>query len=406
MSLLTCIFIAAIPASIIIFFALFYMVLKKKNMDIWFMPYLKGKLFKEKTNKPKHIMFCFVDHYEPQWGLTKGIGATRIPVTDPKLIQQEHDRVDRWCVDYPAIAGKHVDADGVHPQHSFFYPEEEYRVEHLDKISDLCAQGFGEIEVHLHHHDDTEENMRRTLVDFTEMLHKDHGAFTRNEETGLLNYSFIHGNWSLCNSKPDGTCCGVNNELVILKETGCYADFTYPSAPSDTQPKKINSIYYAEDKPGQPNSHNDGVDVEVQGQESGDLMMIQGPLGLNMKNRKKGIFPQIENSDIRASFAPTKDRVDLWVDANIHVKGKPEWNFIKIHTHGTQEADMDCLLGKPFDEMCEYLETKYNDGENYILHYVSAREMYNIVKAAEAGEKGNPNEYRDYKLAKPSHKRL
>ena len=54
--------------------------------------------------------------------------------------------------------------------------------------------------------------------------------------------------------------------------------------------------------------------------------------------------------------------------------------------------------------MNDYLTTKYNDGDNYLLHYVSAREMYNIVKAAEQGEQGNPNDYRDFHVAAPTYK--
>jgi len=42
------------------------------------------------------------------------------------------------------------------------------------------------------------------------------------------------------------------------------------------------------------------------------------------------------------------------------------------------------------------LEIKYNDGQNYVLHYVTAREAYNIVKAAEYGLEGNPNQFRDF----------
>lgn len=375
-----------------------------KNMHTWFYSYLKGLLFKPKHNGPKHIMFCFVDHYEPQWGLTSGIGNSRVPVTDPLLMAKEDFRVDRWHNEYPLVACKHTDSDGVHPQHSFFYPEEEYRYKHLEKISDLCAQGFGEIEVHMHHHDDTSENMTNVLNNYTKLLHEEHGAFTLNPATQKYNYSFIHGNWSLCNSRKDGQYCGVNDELIVLKETGCYADFTYPSAPSDTQSPKINSIYYAKDKPGKPNSHADGIDVKVGVKESGDLMIIQGPLALNFKRLKKKIFPQIENSDIRRSMPPTNERVDLWVKAGIKIQDKPDWNFIKVHTHGTQDGDMDTLLGKPFDDMCTYLESKYNDGDNYILHYVTAREMYNIIKAAEAGKIGNPNEYRNFKLPKPAHR--
>ena len=143
-------------------------------------------------------------------------------------------------------------------------------------------------------------------------------------------------------------------------------------------------------------SHNDGIDCTVGGKESGDLLLIQGPLQLNWKDRKWGVFPRIENSDIRKTQPPTSDRIKLWLKSNITVKGRPEWQFIKIHTHGTQESDMDTLLGKPVDDMFSELESKYNDGKNYVLHYVSAREMYNIVKAAEAGHSGNPNDYRDF----------
>jgi hypothetical protein len=125
---------------------------------------------------------------------------------------------------------------------------------------------------------------------------------------------------------------------------------------------------------------------------------------LNWKKLKKGIFPQIENSDLRSGMEPTNDRVDLWVKANIHVEDRPEWRFIKLHTHGTQEKDMDVLLGKPIDDMFTYLEDKYNDGKNYVLHYVNSREMYNIVKAAEEGKTGDPNQFRDYILPRPQFK--
>jgi len=338
-------------------------------------------------------MFCFVDHYEPMWG--KNISY-----------QQECARVDRWHKEYPITASKFTDADGCHPKHTFFYPEEEYRQEHLNKITDLCAAGYGEIEVHLHHDDDTSENLRKTLVDFTEKLHTNHGAFVRDEKTELLQYSFIHGNWCLNNSRPDGKWCGVNDELIVLKETGCFADLTFPSAPSNTQPYLANEIYYSKNIPNKPKSHNKGEVVKVGGQPWGDMMLITGPLGLNWKYRKKGIFPQIENSDIRGSMPPTKDRIDLWVDSAISVADKPDWLFIKIHTHGTQEESMDTLLGKPFEDMNEYLLDKYNDGKNYLMHFVSAREMYNIIKAAESDKQGNPNHYRDYIIPQSSYKNI
>jgi len=136
---------------------------------------------------------------------------------------------------------------------------------------------------------------------------------------------------------------------------------------------------------------------------SGDLMIVQGPLGLDWKNRKYGVLPRIENADVRASMPPTPARVDQWIKAGIHVTGRPEWLFVKIHTHGTQERDEETLLGAPMHAMHDYLESRYNDGRNYVLHYVSARELYNIVKAAEAGKCGNPGDYRDFLISRPAY---
>src|SRR5690606_5184402 len=107
---------------------------------------------------------AFCDHYEPMWA-----GAT---------YEQEVARVDRWHQDYPAMAAKHHDADGCHPKHSFFYPEEEYREEHLNKLVDLCTRGFGEIEIHLHHDNDTAAGLSEKITRFLRTLDEKHGAVT------------------------------------------------------------------------------------------------------------------------------------------------------------------------------------------------------------------------------------
>src|SRR5438128_1862624 len=57
-------------------------------------------------------------------------------------------------------------------------------------------------------------------------------------------WAFIHGNWSLANGRPDGKWCGVDDELVMLHELGCYVDLTFPSAPDSCQPDKVNQIYW------------------------------------------------------------------------------------------------------------------------------------------------------------------
>lgn len=360
--------------------------IRARNMQVWLPAYLRRRK-RPAVAGPTHVMFCFVDHFEPMHG-------------KPPL-EVQRARVDRWCRDYRALASRHRDADGRPPQHVFFYPEEEYLEEHLAKIAQLCRDGYGEIEVHIHHDDDTETNFRHTIQRFKTLLHERHGALPRHPATGELMFGFIHGNWCLDNSSPDGSWCGLDNELVLLRELGCYADFTMPSAPSPTQTRIINSIYYATDDPARPKSHDRGTPVRVGGQAQGDLLLVQGPLGLNWRDRRHGFVPRVENADIRANYPPTPARVDGWVDAGIHVEGRPEWVFVKIHTHGAPEKEAQVVLGPAVDAMHAHLEQHYNDGERYVLHYVTAREMFNIIKAAEAGLGGNPHQYRDFILAPP-----
>ncbi len=350
---------------------------------------------------PLHIMFCIADHFEPRW--------------ENAGIAKETERTDTWMKKYMAVAQRHRDSYGNIAKHSFFYPVDEYTPKVFSKIADFCRSGFGEIELHLHHDNDTQDSLHKKL-DHGKKLLSDLGMLSQDRETGEIKYGFIHGNWALGNSRKDGKWCGVNNELGVLRNTGCYADFTLPSAPSDTQTRKINSIYYAKDT-NQPKPHNKGVDVRLLRLPSArlamtqkriglftmtnadkDLMIIQGPLALNWKKRKFGIFPRIENAEITLGNPPIPSRVDLWIKQHISVKGRPEWLFVKVHTHGAQDQNLTNEYFNNLDEMYAYLEKKYNDGKKYRLHYVTAREMYNIIKAAEAGEKGDPSQFRDYIL--------
>jgi hypothetical protein len=363
---------------------------RSRHIGIWFRAWARQDWKAPVPDSAlRHLVFCFVDHYEPAW-LKPGY-------------EVERQRVQRWKQDYPRLCASHRDGDGRAPIHTFFFPEEEYRPEHLDDLVDLCRQGLGEIEIHLHHEDDTEAGLREKLRRFTRTLVDRHGALPIDPVTGQARWAFIHGNWALDNAHPDGHGCGVNNELVILREEGCYADYTLPAAPNPCQTSTINQIYYATDDPVRPKSHDTGIPVRVGTPASGDLMIIQGPLTFDFRNRKLGILPRIENSDIRASSPPTPERIDAWVETGIHVKGRPEWTFVKIHTHGTQERDMGTLLGPAMDEAFSYLERHYNCGKKWKLHYVSAREMYNIVKAAEAGLQGDPTDYRDHLIPRPSY---
>jgi hypothetical protein len=354
-----------------------------KNVHLWLPGYLARKA-PARAASPTHVLFCVCDHYEPLWN-----GASR---------HQGLERVEHWYENFRRLADRYRDADGRPPQHTFFYPCEEYVPEYLDLLARLCGAGYGEVEVHLHHDNDTAENLRATLLDFKAKL-AGHGLLAEGR------YGFIHGNWSLDNSRPDGRWCGVNNELQVLRETGCYADFTLPSAPSECQTRTVNSIYYATDDPHRPKSHDTGIAVRAGGGATGDLMIVQGPLTLNWRLRKFGLIPRIENGDLAAYSPPTADRVDLWIRQAIGVQGRPDWVFVKVYTHGCQERNFHAVLGEPARLMHEHLQRRYNDGKNFVLHYVTAREMFNLAKAAEAGHAGPPGPHRDFILPPPPVRR-
>ncbi|HBP89773.1 MAG TPA: hypothetical protein PKK23_02405 [Nitrospirales bacterium] len=368
-------------ASFVIVLGLVVIVLRKKQMHLWIASFVVQR-FRARpkiAEGPIHIFFCVADHYEPAVG---GVSY-----------EQECARVEKWMKHYPAIASKHQDGSGRCPQHTFFFPAEEYRPEHLDRLAELCGMGFGDVEIHLHHDNDTAENLREQLHEFKTVLYERHRLLRKNPETGVIEYGFIHGNWALDNSGAAGRWCGVNNEISILRETGCYADFTFPSAPDETQVKTINSLYYATDDPLQPKSHNAGVFVKAGRKASGDLLLIQGPLGLNWKARKLGFLPRIENGELSGDNPPSNDRVDLWIKTHIHVQGQPNWIFVKLHTHGACEQNMGVLLGDSMDRMWTYLEAEYNDGQRYCLHYVTAYELFQVVKAAESGIVSEPSHF-------------
>lgn len=356
-----------------------------KNTRIWIKSYAMEQL-KRKWNpkpwaKPTHVMFCICDHFEPEWNKAN--------------LEIQRQRVDRWISKYPELVRTHRDADGCHPKHTFFYPAECYQKEHLEKLRQLVKKGIAEVEIHLHHKNDTALGLRKKLIKAKEDFTR-HQLLGTNKLTGQTAFAFIHGNWALNNSRPDRNWCGVNKESPVLKRNGCYADFTLPSAPSPTQTRIINSIYYPTGNERKPKSHNVGIPVTAGKPLNGRLMIIQGPLTLNWQKKKSALFPRIENSDIHKNNPPTISRINLWVEQRICVRNKEDWIFIKVHTHGAQEANMKILHGPAMERMFVYLEHRYNDGKNFVLHYVSAREMFNIIRAAERGLTENPGSYRNY----------
>ncbi|WP_404309357.1 hypothetical protein [Neorhodopirellula lusitana] len=316
----------------------------------------------------RHLFVCVADHFEPEWN-----GAS-------ELLKRE--RVARWTDGYARSVAGVADSRGRSPQHTFFYPMECYQPELVEPLAELARQGLGDVEVHLHHDNDSSEGLKSFLLDAAETLSNKHGLLTR-DSNGLLRYGFIHGNWALDNSHPDGCWCGVNDELTVLRETGCYADFTMPAAPHPAQTRTINSIYDAVDDPSAPKSHDVGYPLTIGCDRPADgLMMIQGPLVIARKGWCQK--PKIENGDLTGSQPPSTTRIHDWLRAGIKVRGRSDWLFVKLHTHGAQETNTAVLLGDAMREMHNGLAAS-SQRRGYAYHYVTAREMAQLAVQAQRG---------------------
>ena len=355
--------------------------LRQKNLHTWLPDYGRHLVRRARARGavgPRHILFALCDHYEPLWAkASDDVGKAR---------------VDAWVERYPAL-GEFRDSDGRPPRHGWFFPGEEYRPHFLAGLAGLARAGFGEVEFHLHHDGDTAATLtaqiERSLATFAE-----HGHISRDDR-GRFRWAFIHGNWSLANGRPDRKWCGVDDELLVLHRLGCYVDLTFPSAPDPCQPDKVNQIYWPTGDLSKRRSYDNGQRARVGEHHDDRLLMITGPLAL----ARKAMGLRLENSALTGSDPPTAARVATWIDQNIHVEGRPEWIFVKVHTHGAIESTANSLLGEGGRAMHSALAGYVRDG--FHLHYVTAREMFNVARAAMDGKTGNPNQYFNYVVAPP-----
>jgi hypothetical protein len=340
-----------------------------RHAEIWLLPYLKGRLQKRASPiKPKRAWVAITDHYEPL-----GQGAS---------VEVALRRVAQWREKWPRIADDAPrDAAGQRPQYSFFYPQEEYRRDLLDGIAEMVRLGVGDVEVHLHHENEKRDTFIQKLTEFCRRLTDDHGLLRKQD--GRTIFGFIHGNWALDNSRPDGAWCGLNGEIALLRDLGCYADFTMPSVPSATQSRIVNNIYWCTNNPdNRPRSFDRGIEATVGGGKRGDLLMITGPLGLRFASRLK---PRVETGEIAVYDPPTPSRARQWFDLAPTIG---EDVFIKLYAHGAPERNLEPLLNGQLANLYRYVADEANR-RGIEVHWATAWQMYQAANALIEGRSPN-----------------
>ena len=338
-----------------------------------------------------HLIVIVANHYEPGYGVSQADRAVA--------------RVEKWWKQSRVMGDAVRDHDGTPYRHTNFYPAEQYDRRVLDLMAGMQAEGLGEVEVHLHHgveQPDTAANTRRALEEFRDTLAEEHKCLSRDDEGGSPKYAFVHGNWALANS-AGGRFCGVDSEMQILAETGCYADFTLPSAPDESQVPRINAVYQCAHPLTEARPHRSGANLKV-GDRPQLPILFTGPLVFDWTRRVRGLpVPRVDDGALAANYPLSLDRFNRWRGARIGIKGRPEWVFIKLYCHGFFPWDYEKMLGEPvrkfWDEVMELAERS----RQFKLHFASAREAYNMAVAALDGHSGDPNHYRDYRLRQIMH---
>src|SRR5262249_32060160 len=149
-----------------------------RTLHLWLPGYVAGRVRDiADAERPAiaRVWVTLADHFEPWWRRANERTAL--------------DRVQRWVRGWPRVARRHTDDAGHRPCYTFFYPEEQYHSRALDALSRLVAMDLADVEVHLHHHADTEGAFVDRVGTFIERLHTRHDLL-RCDERGIR-FGFI-----------------------------------------------------------------------------------------------------------------------------------------------------------------------------------------------------------------------
>ncbi len=354
-------------------------------------PFVRARSMMEQTAfEKKHVIITIANHFEPSWSE----GGLLDQKTQIKRLKEYHALARD-------IGNAVSDADGTKFRHTNFFPAEQYDPELLDVMAEMQSEGLGEVEVHLHHgvdKPDTADNTRRALTEFRDTLAERHKCLSRMEGSEMPMYAFVHGNLALANS-CSGRLCGVDNEMEILRDTGCYADMTLPSAPDESQVPMINQIYECGLPMDEAVPHARGRRLAANGKQPLLPLIFTGPLVFNWTRRIAGLpIPRIDDGALSANRNLDGARYRRWTSANVTVAGRSDWIFVKLYCHGFFDHDQSFCIGEDAKRFFGGLVERSGRAGGHEVHFATAREAFNMVTAAVDGQRGQPGEFRDYKL--------
>ncbi len=284
-------------------------------------------------------------------------------------------RVAQWRDKWPRIADDAPrDAAGQRPQYSFFYPQEEYRRDLLDGIAEMVRLGVGDVEVHLHHDNEQRDAFIRKVTEYCRRLTDDHGLL--RQQDGRTVFGFIHGNWALDNSRPDGKCVRPQRRNRPAARSGLLRRFHHA----------VSSL-------GDPGARCEpDLLVHKQSRQSSQVLRSRDR---SHSWRRQARRPADDHRTARAALwrtaAAARWRPERLPDTICRrPRGCGRWFdlaptigddlFLKLYTHGAQERNLEPLLNGGLGNLFRWLAEEA-ERRGIEIHWATAWQMYQAADA-------------------------
>jgi hypothetical protein len=184
-----------------------------------------------------------------------------------------------------------------------------------------------------------------------------------------------------------------------LREAGCYAEFAAPALRSREETLPLPRIYYRSGD-ALPRSRRVRSDRDARGPSDEELLTIEQPLSLDWTRRRMGLLPALERGWISEDEPLSPQRLRLWIDCKISLEGRPNWLFLALPLQPSAGHRAAPRKGNRLREFQEMIAAAAETDRTVRFHYVTARELVNIIHAAEAGHSGDPSQFRDFRYHK------
>lgn len=287
---------------------------------------------------------------------------------------------------FASLASEHIDSDSRKFQLTFACSGRNSDSTTLHMLTEFCRRELGEVEYLIPWDFSSEASMREKLEQ----------GLRRFNSYGWMSTVGSEVRFAVVRERNSGDRRETDlwRQVSVLSDLGCYADMSFPGVRSSWPQSRVNTMFMVTSADYEPRNESDELMAGRLGK--GGLLVIKGPSLIDWTDWRFTLKPYVEDGHLSPEAPPDPGRVDSWIRANVHVIGQPNWIFVKLTIGGLNDAASAQSLRHSLDRSLMYLEEICNDNEMYRLHYVTAREVYNVAMAAQAFKGGNAGLFRDY----------